>query len=74
MSNTDKTYLVGAVAAVIVLIAYLLLILKPAWLSYTRTWERAAAAVLSLYVLAGFALLGVGGGLSVFWFWDRIQG
>jgi hypothetical protein len=36
-------------------------------------WERAAAAFLSLYVLAAFAILGVAGGAAVVWFWDRIS-
>ena len=74
MSNTDKTYVVGAAAALIVVLAYGLLILRPAWMSYSRVWERAAAVFLSLYILAAFAGLGVGGGLAVVWFWDRIQG
>ncbi len=74
MSNIDKTYLVAAVAGIAALAAYGLLILRPAWTSYTRVWERMAATVLSLYVLAAFAGLGVGGGLAIVWFWDRIQG
>jgi hypothetical protein len=31
-----------------------------------------AAAVLSLYVLAAFAAVGVAGGAAIVWFWDRI--
>ena len=74
MSNSDKTYVVGAAAALVVVLAYGLLILRPAWMSYSRVWERAAAVFLSLYILAAFAGLGVGGGLAIVWFWDRIQG
>ena len=74
MSNSEKTDIVGAVAALIVLVAYGLLILRPAWMSYSRVWERFAAVFLSLYILAAFAGLGVGGGLAIVWFWDRIQG
>lgn len=58
MSNTAIIYLVGAFAGVFCLAAYVGLILVPAWSSYTRIWERLAAAVLSLFVLA--ALLGIG--------------
>ncbi len=52
--------------------AYAGLILVPAWTAYSRIWERLAATFLSLYALAAFAALGVGGGLLVVWFWDRI--
>jgi hypothetical protein len=31
-----------------------------------------AATFLTLYVLAGFLILGVAGGAAVIWFWDRI--
>ncbi len=58
MSNSAIISLVAACAGVFGLAAYVGLILVPAWSSYTRIWERLAAAVLSLYVLA--ALLGIG--------------
>ena len=47
--------------------------LVPAWTSYSRWYERIGAAVLSLYVLAAFVGLGLGGGAAVVWFWDRVQ-
>lgn len=72
MSNEAVTYLVAACSGVLGLAAYVGLILIPAWNAYSRTWERAAAAFLTLYVLAAFTLLGVGGGAAVVWFWDRI--
>ena len=34
-------------------------------------WERIAAAFLTLYVVAAFVLLGVGGGAAIVWFYDR---
>ncbi len=58
MSNSAIISLVAVCAGVLGLAAYVGLILVPAWSSYTRIWERLAAAVLSLYVLA--ALLGMG--------------
>jgi hypothetical protein len=58
MTNTSITYLVGACAGVFGLAAFLALVVVPAVTSYRRLWERAAAVVLSLYVLA--ALLGIG--------------
>jgi hypothetical protein len=74
MSNESITYLVAACSGVFALTAYIALILIPAWSAYSRTWERAAAAFLSLYVLAAFAILGVAGGGAVVWFWDRFTG
>ena len=74
MSNTQVTYAVVGVCAVLGLAAYVTLLLVPAWTSYTRIWERLGAAFLSLYVLLAFMGLGLVAGLGVAWFWDRIQG
>jgi hypothetical protein len=72
VSNTEVTYLVGACCAVFGLAAYIAFIFVPAWTAYSRVWQRMAAAVLSLYVLAAFVGLGAGGGAAIVWFWDRI--
>jgi O-antigen ligase len=74
VSNQSITYLVVAVCGVCGLAAYLGLILVPAWNAYSRLWERAAAAFLSLYALAAFLGIGVAGGAAIVWFWDRITG
>jgi hypothetical protein len=74
MTNTQVTYIVGAGCGLIALVAFVWLIVRPAWTSYSRVWERLAATFLSLYVLATFVGLGVGGGLAIFWFWDRLEG
>jgi hypothetical protein len=72
VSNTSVTYLVAACCGVFALAAYVGFILVPAWTAYSRVWERLAAAILSLYVLAAFAAVGVAGGAAIVWFWDRI--
>ena len=72
MSNTAITYLVGAFAGVFSLAAFSAWVLVPAWTAYSRTWERAAAVFLSLYVLLAFAAIGIGMGAAVIWFWDRL--
>ena len=72
MSNLSVTYLVAACCGVFALAAYVAFILVPAWTAYSRVWQRMAAAVLSLYVLAAFAAVGVAGGAAIVWFWDRI--
>jgi hypothetical protein len=45
------------------------LILVPAWSAYSRLWERVAASILSLYVLAVLVGTGVAGALAVVYFW-----
>jgi hypothetical protein len=74
VSNQQVTDVVVGACAVLGLAAYVVLLLVPAWGSYTRVWERIGAAFLSLYVLAAFVGMGAVGGLAVAWFWDRIQG
>jgi hypothetical protein len=74
LSNEDVTYIVGVGCGLIALIAFVWLIARPAWTSYSTIPQRFAAAFLSLYVLAAFVGLGVGGGLLIVWFWDRIEG
>jgi hypothetical protein len=69
MSRTTVSNLVGVSAGVFVLALYVGLILAPAWSSYTRVWERLAATVLSLYVLAVFVGAGVGAALVVVYYW-----
>jgi hypothetical protein len=72
MSNTSITYLVGACAGVFAVAAYAAYVLVPAWSAYSRAWERVAAAFLTLYVLLAMVAVGVGGGVVVVYFWDRI--
>jgi hypothetical protein len=69
VSNKDVTYLVAVCAGVFSLALYVGLILAPAWSSYSRLWERVAAGVLSLYVLAVLVGIGVVAGLAVVYFW-----
>ena len=74
MSNQSITYLVVAVCGAAVVIAYVALILVPAWSAYGRLWERLAASFLSLYALLAFVAIGLAGGLALIWFWDRLIG
>jgi hypothetical protein len=68
MSETDVTYLVAVCAAVFSLALYIGLILAPVWSAYSRVWERVAAGILSLYVLAMLVGIGVAGGLAVVYY------
>ena len=69
MSRSQINELVAAGSAIIGLAVYAGLILRPAWTAYSRLWERLAAAVLSLYVLAVFVGAGVAGALAAVYFW-----
>jgi hypothetical protein len=70
MSNESITLLVAVCCGVLAVAAWIGLVVVPAWQSYSRVWERLAATFLSLYVVAGFAVLGVGMGAGVVYFWD----
>jgi hypothetical protein len=69
MSRAEINDLVAVCAAVFGLALFAGLVLAPAWSSYSRLWERLAASVLSLYVLALLVGLGVAAALAVIYFW-----
>jgi hypothetical protein len=69
MTRTQINEAVAAGAGVLSLALFAGLILRPAWTSYTRLWERMAATVLSLYVLAVLVGVGVVGALAAVYVW-----
>ena len=71
--STDVWISVGA-GALISLVAFGALILVPAVGAFGRTWEKATAIVLSLFVLAALALMGVALGALIVLHWDQISG
>ena len=72
MTNLSITLLVVACAGVFSLAAFLGWVLMPAWVAYSRVWQRLAAAFLSLYVLVAFLGLGGAAGVAVILYWDRL--
>jgi hypothetical protein len=72
MDSITVTYIVVAAASLTGLACFTVLILVPAWTAYGRTWERFAAAFLSLFVLAAFVGAGIGIGAIVLYYWDQI--
>jgi hypothetical protein len=72
MSNTAITQLVAACAALAGLGAFVALVTVPVVSSYRRAWERIAAGLLSLWVLAAFVGAGILAGLAVIWLWPRV--
>jgi hypothetical protein len=69
MTRTQINELVAAGAGLVSLGVFAGLILVPVWSSYSRVWERLAATVLSLYVLAVLLGVGVVGALAAVYFW-----
>ena len=59
LDSLTVTYIILAASGVVGFGCFAVLILAPAWTSYGRTWERFAAAVLSVFVLAAFAGAGI---------------
>jgi predicted PurR-regulated permease PerM len=72
MSNQAITYLVGACAAVFGLAIFGALVVAPAVTAYRRPLHRAAAVILSLYVLVALIGVGVALGAVVIVEWPRI--
>lgn len=68
----SEYYLFGA-AGLLSVVAFGALILAPALGAYGRTWEKFAAAFVSLFVLAALVLAGLIIGVFIFFNWDRIQ-
>jgi predicted MFS family arabinose efflux permease len=69
MSRSTINELAIVCAGVFGLALYAGLILVPVWTSYSRAWERVAASILSLYVLAVLVGIGVGAALLAVYYW-----
>jgi hypothetical protein len=72
VDSLTVTYLILGAAGIVGFSCFAILILAPAWTAYGRTWERFAAATLSVFVLAAFAGTGVVIGLVILYYWDEI--
>jgi len=73
LTDDQKTYIISGAAGAISVIAWLTLVVVPAWKSYWRLRDRLLATVLSLYVLAAFLLASAGIGAAALWhFSDRL--
>lgn len=71
MNLTEHTqiYLVLAAAGVLSVAVWVWLIVLPVWRSYTGVWQRCAATVLCVYVLAAYVLIGVGISAAILWYY-----
>jgi hypothetical protein len=72
LQRIDHEYLLFGAAALVSLVAYVGLILTPAVSSYGRLWEKAAAGVLSLFVLVALVGIGVVAGLAVVYYYNDL--
>ena len=63
--------MIGAAAGVS-LIVWAWLVLLPAWTSFSQVWERLVAAVLSVYILAAFVMVGALLGGGFLWYFDEL--
>ena len=73
MSNDDQiTYAVAGIAGLVSLVAWIVLILLPAWSSYWRLRERVLAAVMSIYILVAFVGMGACAGALFLYYYDRL--
>jgi hypothetical protein len=73
LNDDQKTYIIAGAAGAVSLIAWLSLVVVPAWKSYWRVRDRLLATVLSVYILAAFLLAGAGVGAAALWYWsDRL--
>jgi predicted PurR-regulated permease PerM len=72
MTNATATILIAGTCGMLAIAAFVWFIAWPACRAYSKGWERAAAVVLSLYVLAALMLIGAAGGAAIAYYWDRI--
>lgn len=72
IQKIENEYLLFGAAGLVSLVAFVSLILAPAVSSYGRVWEKAAAGLLSLFVLAALVVIGVVVGLVVVYYYNDI--
>jgi hypothetical protein len=71
VSHLSATEIAVGAGGLVALVGYVALILIPAWTSYGRWWERIAAAVMTLFILATLLGTGVGIGAAIVWTYDN---
>ena len=72
LTKIGHQYLLFGAAGLICLVAFVTMILSPALSAHGRIWEKAAAGVLSVFVLAALVLVGVVIGLAIVYYYNDI--
>jgi hypothetical protein len=73
LAKIGHQYILFGIAALICLVTFVALILSPALSGSGRMWEKTAAGVLSLFVLAALIVGGVVIGLVIVKYWPEIH-
>jgi hypothetical protein len=71
---TTDVWIAGGAGLLISLVAFGALILAPAVGAFGRTWEKATAVLLSLFILVALLMVGVALGALIVLHWDQITG
>jgi hypothetical protein len=71
LTDDQKTYIIAGAASFVSIVAWLSLVVVPAWRSYWRLRDRLVATVLSVYILAAFLLAGAGVGAAILWYFTE---
>lgn len=72
LAEIGTEYLLFGGAGLVSLLAFAALILAPAIGSFGRTWEKATAVLVSIFVLAALLAIGVALGIGIVYYWDDI--
>jgi hypothetical protein len=72
LTKIGNQYLLFGAAGLVSLVAFVALILVPALSSYGRIWEKAAAGLLSIFVLAALVAIGVVLGLAIVYYYNDL--
>lgn len=72
MAKIGTVYFLFGGAALISVAAFAALILVPAIGSFGRTWEKATAVLVSIFVLAALLAIGIALGVAIVYFWPDI--
>jgi hypothetical protein len=71
LSELSTNEIALGAGGIVALIAYVLLIVIPAWTSYGRWWERISASLLTLFILVTLLAVGVGIGGAIVWTYNQ---
>jgi hypothetical protein len=72
LSQLTVTEISVAAGGLVVLVAYAVLIVVPAWGSYGRWWERIAASFMTVFILLTLVGIGAGIGAVIIYSWGRV--
>lgn len=72
VAKIGTEYFLFGGAGLISLVAFAALILVPAIGSFGRTWEKATAIFISVFVLIALLAIGVALGIAIVYYWDDI--